>query len=248
MSSFIKGLGLDLFDFKNKFVCITEENNADANFCIGALISQALSDQTGGVCLLTLHHSILHYYHVGMRLGHNLSSLVKRRFNVVDSVDILDATNGLKDNVDELLKTTFFLLKNKLDQVRENCGHVFILIDDLSDFMNMGLSTKDIVSFVQYLRLSLENEETLVICSHYSKGDEDQEFIKNFLTLTCDLRLDVKSLETGFSKEVTGSITLTRKDMNNVSCWSPSAFYHYKTGERTIKVFPPGNISFSYTV
>lgn len=246
MSSFIKGLGLDLFDFNRKFISVIEEHYADASFCLSCFMWQALTTQDTGVLLLTIRHSLRHYYHVGMRLGYNLSTAFGTRFLAVDAVDIREAHLKQGREVELKPKIVFEILKNKIALLKNHCKSVFIIIDDLSDFMNLGVSSKETLLFIQYVRMYFQQYANFIVSSQCHEEDEEQVKIKNFLLHFSDLRISIKCLETGFSKDVTGCIEIVKTDEDALEGWSKPLLYHYKSKDRNINVFLPGNISFSY--
>lgn len=246
MSSFIKGLGLDLFDFKGKVVSLVEESYADNSFCLSCFMWLALSTQDKGVCILTLHHSLRHYYHVGMRLGYNLSTAFGTRFVAVDAVDIKEAhaKAGKKDELNA--KLVFSLVREKMIFLKKQCKQIFLLIDDVSDFLNLGVPLREVQLFIHYVLIHFKNHSTIIISTHCNEDDSEQTNIKNTLMHISDLRLVIRNLETGFSKEVTGSIEVSVATDDRIQGWSQPILYHYKTKDRSINVFLPGNISFSY--
>lgn len=242
MATFRKEFSLDKIDVQGSYIGIFEESGGEGNFVINCFIWESLREQDGACCLLSLKHSINHYFHVGMKLGYNLTNQ-KSRAIVLEALRVLFESNkdqSFFNMLDETgLKKLFHIIKDKCEHLLQNYKKVYLIIDDLSYLLSAGFPTKNILIFGHYLRTLQKKNITIVVLTHYSEDDRETLIIKSFLEQNTDINFHVSPLRTGAAQDISGLITMKRKT-NILENFTESIVYHYKLTERNIKLFPPG--------
>uniref|UniRef100_A0A1B6CDG3 Elongator complex protein 6 n=1 Tax=Clastoptera arizonana TaxID=38151 RepID=A0A1B6CDG3_9HEMI len=251
-ASLISSIGLEEQDFIDKFIFVSEEQNSDANFVVSSWIMKAIQEESN-VVLLTLHNSFSHYQNVILKQGCNLTALqesdrlvvIEPMKNIVKSLmdQIEDELNFYELKGDNGLKHLFLNLENII-KTKWNNRKVYLIIDDTSDFLALGIQTKDLIIFLKYC-LNLRNyykNITIVVCSHFSQNNEQQQVLVNAMNHISDIRISVSGLKTGFSADVTGCIAISRKNILKQELWYKPNIFHFKLNDRHIKVFAIGSV------
>lgn len=108
---------------------------------------------------------------------------------------------------------------------------VYLLIDDLSHFLDLGVDISAVVRFINNcINLTGDNNVFAVINSHVSS--QNDLVVANSLQYVCDLFVSVTPLKTGRSTDITGVMTVQRGDNEQR--------YHFRAFDRGVKTFRPG--------
>ncbi|PKC74686.1 hypothetical protein RhiirA1_529390 [Rhizophagus irregularis] len=127
-------------------------------------------------------------------------------------------------------------------------SRVCLIFDDLSVLIYSGFSVRDILEFVKACRMMIEKYNgSLVMLVHAdeditqsSLDDElDQEIFLKSLIYQSEYLLSVRGLGSGFSKDVSGEITIARGPRNQDKWFRPSTL-HYKVLDNNVQFFVKG--------
>lgn len=226
INKIVTGLGIDEND---QIITICEHDHSDANFILTHLIQHAFS-KNNKVCLVLLHNTIGHYQNVGKKLGYDLLKKVEEGKAFV--IDVLKE-DSLCENI------AIYLYSQILKAVNTNSiqDNFYIFIDDLSHFLDLGVSLLDTTHFIN--RCVNLNSVKVVINMHV--GSSTDRYVCNALDHASDLVIDVSSLKTGRSLDVTGVVTIKRNAIEATDTSFRQSTFHYRTLDREIKLFAPGD-------
>lgn len=226
MNKIVSGLGIDEND---QIITIRENGHSDANFILTHLIQHAFS-KSNKVCLVLLHNTIGHYQNVGKKLGYDLLKKVDEGKAFV--IDVLKegslSENIAKDLYSQILKAV------NTNSVKDN---FYIFIDDLSHFADLGASLQDTTQFIN----RCVNLDGVKVVINMHVGSSTDRYVCNALDHASDLVIDVSSLKTGRSLDVTGVVTIKRNGIETTDTSFRQTTFHYRTLDRDIKLFAPGD-------
>ncbi|KAJ8929807.1 hypothetical protein NQ314_017404 [Rhamnusium bicolor] len=222
---------------EDRIISVKENGHADSNFILTHLIKQILYEKNK-LCLVSFHNSIDHYQNVGKKLGYDLLNAVEaNEVKLIEPIkDIVEnigfEENYLQENKENVVKCLYFDIKKSLDELLGGSdSQAYLVIDDLSHLLDLGVESSLIVNFANYC-VNLINTDgiSVVVNSHVSSKID--EIISSNLQYIADVHIDVSPLKTGRSTDVTGLITIERL--------SEKSQYHFKAFDRGIKTFHPG--------
>jgi len=104
-----------------------------------------------------------------------------------------------------------------------------IIIDNINTFLNFSEDLNDVLEFVHYCQVLVETTENsnLIILIH---EDEDEQSL-TAIAHKADMIFSIEELETGYSKDITGQISIL---FNTGSKPKPPIYLHFKTTEKII--------------
>ena len=116
---------------------------------------------------------------------------------------------------------------------------ITLFIDELNSLFNLGVPMTDVVKFYQFCRAMVNTTNTsnlsLIVSSGNTVNDSEALQCTSFLSHQSHLVLTEKGLQTGLSKDLSGSVTMD---------WKIAPYHHqqfqYKSFERGIRIFAPG--------
>lgn len=222
---------------EDEIIAIEETSTSDANFILTHLLKQ-IFHENNRVCMVCFHEPVGHYQAISRKLGFDLNEEVKNgRAAILDLLytinDDLDAKNTswlLSSEKDELLLSLIERIKHKIDDLNNNQSSTYLIIDDLSHLLDLGVNVNEVIEFTNFC-LNLNNIK-LIINVHVT--NEIDKILSNNLQYNCDLFVNVAPLKTGHSNDVTGFIHIKRNQLME------KRSYHYKTYDRGIKTFQLG--------
>ncbi|KAJ9573443.1 hypothetical protein L9F63_009171 [Diploptera punctata] len=243
-------LGIDKEDLTGKLISVEECHGSNANFVLVCLISQQIQKDCG-ICLVTLHNSFGHFHNVGTKLGYNLQQLEdKGSVETVEMLNLLNSSfdtseNYLFKNTEDIVKDLFIKIREKIEKLMETRKNVCLIVEDISDFLLLGIPVKDVLSFFQYCRVLLDSLEGLsvVILTHVAEGDEEQCIVATSVSHVADTVVTISSLKTGQSNDVSGVLKIVHRNLEKSipnHDWNAQNLYHFKLLDRQVKVFAPG--------
>lgn len=232
---------LDIQDWE-RVISIREDTDADANFLITHIIKHVLQDEKRGLCLLTLQHSPAHYQHVGKRLNYNLTDTIKDgRASIIDPMQWIADDIGapeadkklLTRNTEQLASNLFSNIEKEIrDLLRTKTGSVYLIVDNLSILLDMGLDIRHPIHLINML-LNSDNRINIVINTHVSTSQDRS--LATAMSYIGDIVINVDSLKTGKSFYVSGLIGILRMDV-------PNDIYQFKATDKGVKIFRPGEV------
>lgn len=228
----------------DRIISIKENGNSDSNFIITHLIKQILHENNK-LCFVALHNTLGHYQTVGKRLGYDILKKVEEgSISTIEPLidlaeDIGNESKYLIEDKEIIVKSLFINIKNHMQQLAASTqNHVYLIIDDISHLLDLGIDIKYIISFINCCLGLVNNEKvSIVINTHVcSKLDE---IIYNNLNYVSDVVIEILPLKTGISREVTGVMNIQK--LNNIQVTQ----FHFKAYDKGIKTFHLGESVYS---
>lgn len=253
----------NLFSTQN-LVVITSDDLNNSSFLIHSLIQQKarlLRTQTssGPLVLILLNQSYSHYSSVAAKsFGLNLKALKDTgRLKVIDVVKDIAKYMKKEDegsfDIEKVSTEVDSLLQD--GNAIQPTGTATIMIDDISVLSSLGLQTTKIYSFLLWLRnLSLTRCPAVLIVQSTLDGrseeedhleEEDTKWIQalHAMIASSQVYVNLQKLETGFSDKIDGSLFLHDYQRQSTFCKDLSIKYHFKSAERSTKIFAPGSFA-----
>ena len=115
-----------------------------------------------------------------------------------------------------------------------------LVIDDLSALLSLGVSLVDMNTFIQKLRIRCAAHNVKLLIQSYQDDDQEDEQLARLLSLlkaSSSLWMHVSKMETGYSKSLDGSLTITDQLANQ------QKRFLFKCTERTARLQTPGFIA-----
>lgn len=249
MDSISNILGIDKVNMDGKLICIEEQHDSNASFLLSCVIFNALK-KNYRICFILFHNTMNHYHNMGVKFGYNLMLLKeKHKVTVIEPMKFIVSNMGYtcEQTANNIIHDIFLTIKNEYDKIVQNNEPVTIIIDDFSHIYNFGCNLRESTYYVRYLRSLVEyyNKSQLCIITHTYK-DEPKNSVSNIfaygLKHMADLFVKIEPLETGYSSDVSGNITINWKmdDIRTKYNWSEVARYIYKLSDRQVQIYAPG--------
>lgn len=230
---------------KDQIIIIREDYLADSTFVLTSILSKCFKDENN-VCLVSLHNTLLHFTHIGKRIGFDLNAEMKKgTVTFIDflseiSYDLYNSENPkyLAKESNQIVKQLFLEINSKTNNLLLNNKNTFVVIDDISHLLDLGVTFNEITSFIQHL-ISLTINRNISIIVNCHVASETDNLISNLLQHSADVAVIVSNLKTGRSWDVSGVLTVNRNSeiQNEIN---KQAVYHYRLFEQEIRVFAPG--------
>ncbi|KAL1488951.1 hypothetical protein ABEB36_014735 [Hypothenemus hampei] len=217
---------------ENKIIFIKESPLADANFLISYIL-KSLVQENKNICFVTLHNNLEHYQSVGKKLGYNLECVNNDNFTLINPLE-----NLIETLTEASLDSIFDSIQNEIRNFRKsNDRPIYVVIDDLSHFIDLGLDITEIIRFINdCVNLTSDPNTFFVINSHVSS--QKDLILAHSVQYVCNLFINVSALKTGKSSDISGVIKIQKQDEENV--------YHYKVFDRGVKTFFPGETIYNF--
>ena len=178
------------------------------------------------VCFFGLSQSFNHYNSVAQKMGTNLKAkrdskqlLYIEGLKLIGS-DVLSASQDDEPVICSLLgKGSDWSMHKIYELIKHECSNFFpkkhdlvIIFDDLSTFINIGFSVKEVINFVGHLNSYCYNNGAgslvTMVNSGASSGDEDAGQLWKFICHSCTTRIEICGLSTGYCKDVHGEVVI----------------------------------------
>lgn len=220
----------------DRIISVRETGNIDSNFILTHLIKQVFHEHNK-LLLVSLHNTLDHYQTVGRKLGYDL-----KRNITEDKADILEPLDDIAfrliegeflDDKEEIVKCLFRNIQSKIAALSLNSKEklIYLVIDDLSHLLDLGVDIPYIISFINYCNTLVDTENVAIVINTHVCNKID-EIISNTLQYVSDVHIEVAPLKTGLCNEVTGVINIERV--------SGKSQYQYKAFDRGVRTFHPG--------
>ena len=247
-----KALMLDKIKLSGKSVLVVQHNDYDSSHFLHALLANN-AKQGRKQCIVSLNHTANYYHSVGSRLGWNLQAQ-RSSGNLVflSELDTYKATlKGQSDKFAFMFHPITSPLENLLNELKKSisswsCQQLpfTLVIDQMECLLSSGLQLHDVMAFYQRCH-SLATEDgigaLIVSLGCRIAADVEASQLTNLLSHWSDLVLTEKGLETGRSKDLSGSLSVqwnisTPEDLEG----PPTQHYQFKCYDRGIRLFAPG--------
>lgn len=247
-------LGIDKVNMDGKLIVIEERHNSNANFVLNSVVLNALNNNNG-ICFILFHNTFNHYHNVGMKFGYNLKVLrTEGKVHIVEPMKIIasnlqsrnnEETNLASDVTSDLSDILFRSIKDEYCEMKKS-GNVTIVIDDLSHLYNLGFTLKDSMCYLKLLRSLIECDNASLCIAIHTYDSRLQNcsanVAVNILKYMAHLFVMIDSLETGYSNDITGKITINWRidHIRTEHNWPEVSKYMYKVSDRQVKIYAPG--------
>ncbi|XP_011874275.1 PREDICTED: elongator complex protein 6 [Vollenhovia emeryi] len=263
-------LGIDRVNMDGKTILIEEQHGTNANFLVNAILSHTLKKMNAAVCLVLCHNTFSHYHNIGMRFGYNLLDLKDNgQITVVEPMKIIasnvtDICNDFVDRTEtiipevtsmkriDIVHRLFSCVKEKYEEAARFTAHksVVLIIDDINHFLDLGLSVRDTMYFIRYLRsfVVLYPTSQLCILAHVYQGNmqtSDADTVANALKHMAHLCVTTQPFKTGHSSDASGKLTVCWKT-NSIKSkfhWAGKATHLFNLSDWQVKICAPGAMS-----
>nr|CAB3242335.1 elongator complex protein 6-like [Phallusia mammillata] len=202
------------------------------------------------VVLVTVEQSFAHYSVACGKLGANLTK--SKTEGKLTHVDMMKA--GLNEYLQESSPTDQLskgfsnkTLEQLNDMIHDLVNSVpvdkksIVIVDDLSLFLSLGFPIEDVITFYHKMKyITRTKPASFLTVLHLDGSAEDLPTLyPNFSYYgTCELKLE--GLESGYSKDVHGTLEVIQKSMKNLRTVFERKVRQYKVTERTLHLFAPG--------
>ena len=220
--------------------CVTILENCDVSPFVHTFLAHS-AKQGRKICLVSFNQSKTYYHNVGARLGWNPQQAeLKNNYMIVDA---LSCFKSAVQNQGES-NSFSFLVNNEhpLQSLSASIGNVLtdwsdstvtLILDRLDCLFSLGLSMQEAASFYSFCRSFVGPSTALITSTAVNPEDTQIRQYCNLLSHSSDLVLTVRGLQTGLSKDLTGSVTVS---------WSTELTrnLHFKCFDRGVRIFAPG--------
>lgn len=212
--------------------------SADGSFLLHYFITSLLKADYS-VCVLALTQSSTHYNCIASKLSTNLSNFATNgRFVLIEGLKLIGqqlVTEASEQQLSVLpaahiyskstpcisdcdrntsLRNLFTAVREHVDTISRQSGSVAVLVDDLSILVCLGYTGADVATFARYLHsLILSSTTGRLICAVHCgvevTTDDDLDIVCTSLRYESDVNVDVRSLPTGYCKDVDGEVEST---------------------------------------
>ncbi|XP_012220592.1 elongator complex protein 6 [Linepithema humile] len=260
-------LGIDRVNMDGKMILIEEQHGTNANFLLNAVLSHALKKMQA-ICLVLCHNTFGHYHNVGMRLGYNLLALKEKgQVTVVEPMKIVanniaDLCNDSMDKEEivipdaisaehmDIVHKLFTCVKKSYDEAAKFQGSVVLIVDDINHLLDLGLSMRDTMYFVRYLRSSVASHPLSQLCilTHTYQWDpqtSNADAVANVLKHMAHLCVATKPFKTGHSSDTSGKLIVHwRIDSVRLKYhWPEETTHLFKLSDWQVKIYTSGAMS-----
>ncbi|XP_059610324.1 elongator complex protein 6 [Phlebotomus argentipes] len=222
-------------------VFIGESSGVDGSFLVSCLLGHQFKHRNTGVLLVCLHHSFDHYIEAGLKLGYNLAAAGERKSLVVH--DVLKKLPELARSGVNLVEKCLEDIVSDLELLGQSKEHTTIILDDVSVFLNMGVTENVLLNFCRELQkfTAWHPRVTLVMKMNCT---EIHHILCNYLYDFANTRISVKPLDSGKFQDVDGKMIINHKG-GDFQSGEKDKVVLYRVNERNIKIFLPGEYSVS---
>ncbi|CAK9814676.1 Elongator complex protein 6 [Anthophora quadrimaculata] len=242
-------LGIDKVNMDGKLILIEEQHDSNANFLLSSIILNALK-KNYGICFVLFHNTFNHYHSIGMKFGYNLTLLKEKgKVTIIEPMKILasDMHHMCKQAPNNIMHDVLAIIKNEYHSMIRDNKPVIILIDDLSNFYNLGFNLKESIYFIRYLRSLIKDYSTSQLCiiTHTYKYKSQSCISTTFahsLKHMAQLFILVEPFQTGHCSDASGKIAINWRidTIRTKYNWPEIARYIYKLSDHHVQIHAPG--------
>ena len=231
-------------DFPGEQVVLLSDSGADASFVIHHFLCTFMKLQRP-IVLVTAAQYFPHYTVTCMKLGANLEKhKAAGKLKVVNflqqSIESCGSCNVSDENT---LKDLYCNIKTVVEEEFDTFDNGLVVIDDLTTFLSIGMSYTNVIKLMHYVSSLCNSKKCSFITLIHNDAvmDTDYAFYEN-CRLYADTEIDISGLTSGYSKDVTGHLNLTKKTVN----FCGRTLYvkkkmHYCLNERSLNIFSSGS-------
>ncbi|OQS06822.1 hypothetical protein THRCLA_01157 [Thraustotheca clavata] len=231
-------------------IVVNDSVQANGNFLLHYFTTLALKAEMR-VCMVALNNTLDQFVAVGRKMGVNVQNAVAtQKWLHIDGVSRpYDWSAGPQTPMQFTMSTTPDAMKNDLQQlflrlqtfIQASSVPCILVIDDLSILTyHYGLNAA--LMFARYCRqLALNAKSTLLVLHHGDVNMDSQgTFLNPAITDLASIVFTVRGLDTGYCKDIHGSVMLTRRyqptsQSSSLHCSTTKKSLQYKLVENGIR-------------
>ena len=238
--------GWNLKRLPREHFLLLSSSRIDGSFLLHHCLSMFLKSDSN-VLFLMVAQTFPHYNMTCSKLGANLERCkTEGKLKILNLLDAsLNAYLGENKHESKLVDV-FESLSTQLlyQEIRKHFDFEkpnAIIFDDLSMLLNMGVSEQDLIKFVRQMSALCQTRDSTFII--YFCKDIIRETSGHYLYQNCRLYADtellVTGLESGYSKDVHGNVSLFSKNKNSIIRWRSKSM-QYKLTDKNLRLFASG--------
>jgi len=203
----------------NKFILLEDCVSARADFLVVTKLCFLLTENES-VLLFAVKETVQHYSSIARKLGINLSTFISSGQLYTLTPDV---------NNSNILSSLLTAAKTFLGEVSCN-----VIVDNVSVLFNLT-TPRNVIAWLRYLE-GISKDHVLVV--GISSDIEEDRSLVSLLEHRADSVLHVQVLQSGFSKDISGQLSVTKRDVNGALSGST---LHYRCQETSIQLFLRGS-------
>lgn len=193
---------------ERRIVCVEETDTSKGDIILAFYMWYIFKETKSPVYMVGVRDTYGHYQNVGLKFRYSLMLMCNQKRFVF--VEFETSIEGLFD-----------CAKNLMEQ--HPIGDVYMVIDDVSALLLLGVKLKDIIDFLTYVKC--QPRLILVFGCWKHKADESTKRLASAASHLADIKVALTPLVTGFSNFITGTLRIT----SNESIYQmDDASYKYK--------------------
>ncbi|XP_041978486.1 uncharacterized protein LOC121732609 [Aricia agestis] len=245
-SDIITNLELDKLGETGKIILVKELKGCDSAFITSCVIGNCIKNKSA-LLIITTHNTLKHYHNVGLKMNYNLQKAVDSGLiNFYDvgqeiAENVLINENSFKESIINNIKKRFESLREKYDSVN-------IIVDGLSHLFDAQMKLKEVNRISEeIIKLVQPHSSFLIIHCNVAASHDVTETMANLLSHKSQIVVEMESLTSGLSADVSGHLTIKRPGLrfetdNMYVMQQKPLQYLFKLFDRGVKLLAPGTV------
>ncbi|KAJ2946039.1 hypothetical protein O0L34_g4958 [Tuta absoluta] len=241
----IVNLQLDKELPSSRVIAAKEFNGCDSSFIVSCVLGHCIKNKKA-VIVVSMHNFLSHYQNAGLKMNYNLQKQMEN--GLIDFYNYgQEKLNNLMCNEITTVDTLLNNLEEKLNEMKKKYENVNIIFDGLSHLFDLQFSLKEVNMFCKKVIENVQNQNGSFVLFHLNVEDDVTHAMASLLSHMAYTVVDVESLASGWSTDVSGHLTITHpgqkftdEHMFNMEL-KPSK-YLFKLFDRGVRLFAPGTV------
>lgn len=229
-----------------KVIVVKELNKCDSSFITSCVLGHCIKNRNA-VILVSTHNSMSHYQNVGIKMNYNLQKHVES--GLVTFYDLgKDCVYNLLKNENKSVQQLIFNLNKKVSIIREKYDKVDIIWDGVTHLFDLEFNLKSVNEICnEFVKLARKYSSFILFHCNVASDDDLTCVMSNLMSHKAHILLEVESLSSGWSADVTGHLTIKnigqKFDIEHmyIMDYKPS-HYLFKLFDRGVRLFAPGTV------
>lgn len=245
-SDLLACIQLDKQSMASQVLVAKEISGCDSSFITSCILGHAIKNKSP-VLLVLIHNSLSHYQNVGVRMYYNIkNSINSGQVDVFDFAEEVESV--LLRSKHNTLDNIFSKISDKIIQMQDKHHQVSVIVDGVSHLFDLQYSIKEINQFCRQIVKAVRHRNGFVLFHcNVAIEDDTTQVLSNLLSHMAHTILQVESLPSGRSADVSGHLKVTypsrkfdEKILFNMNL-EPSQFL-FKLFDKGVKLFAPGTV------
>lgn len=229
-----------------KIVVVKEVNNCDSSFIVSSLMSHWIKNKLA-VLIISTHHSLQHYQHVGLKMNYNLQKYIDS--GLIQFYNLgYEIVSSLLKSEQSSLEQHLLKLMEKIYKFHETHNEIKIVFDGVSHLFDLNFTLNNVNKFCSDLiKVSRHDNSSLFFNCNVASEDDVTSLLANSLTHKASTILEVEHLQSGLSADVSGHIVIKHpeckyQEEHMFILEQRPTKYLFKLFDRGVKLFAPGTV------